>query len=237
MKALIVMVFGFVLFLVVIMSPVSRQSLALQNANTASIPTNTRNPTRFRTVIILPIFTQAAYSTHGFYWFYSGKCGSKCLTVPIPKKFESSYITGGGAMDTLLDLKLPTVTDLQVDKNPSILDKYDKVILLHNEYVTKKEFDAIVRHPHVIYMYPNALYAQVKVNYDKNTIMLVRGHGYPQRNIRNGFAWTFDNSRYEYDTACTGWHFDKIKNGYMLDCYPQLALQNNDVMLREMILI
>lgn len=237
MKTLIAIFFGVVLFLVVIMSPVSRQIFALQNANTVSMPTNIRNPIRYRTVIILPVFTQAAYGTHGFYWFYSGKCDTECLTVSIPKKFEPSYVTGGGVTSTLLDLGLSTVTDLQVDKDPSILDKYNKVILLHNEYVTKKEFDAITHHPNVVYLYPNALYAQVKVDYDKNTITLVRGHGYPQRNIRNGFGWTFDNSKYEYNTDCTDWHFDKIKNGYMLNCYPQLVIQNNYAMLYKMKLI
>ncbi|MDE1728966.1 MAG: hypothetical protein KGH81_07315, partial [Thaumarchaeota archaeon] len=93
------------------------------------------------------------------------------------------------------------------------------------------------RHPNVIYLYPNALYAQVSVNYDKNTITLARGHGYPQKDIRNGFGWAFDNSKYEYNTACENWQFYKIKNGYMLDCYPQLAIQNDSLMIEKMMIL
>ncbi|MGI0047224.1 MAG: hypothetical protein ACREBB_08560 [Nitrosotalea sp.] len=236
MKTLIALLFASVLFLVVMFSPVNRQ-LGFQNTSGASIPVNIAAPSRHGTVIVLPVFTQAAYSLHGFYRFYSGKCDKTCLTVPIPKTFTTSYVTGGGIDGILLDQNFSYVTDLDVDKDPSILDKYDKIILLHNEYVTKKEFDAITRHPNVIYLYPNALYAQVKVDYDKNTITLVRGHGYPQKDIRNGFGWTFDNSRYEYNTACDDWHFDKIKNGYMLDCYPQLAIQDDNLMLEKMMLL
>lgn len=226
-----------VLFLVVMISPTSRQSLALQNETASNMPMIIRSPPRFKTVVILPIFTQAAYSLHGFYWFYGKRCDTRCLTVPIPKNFVTSYVTGGGLEDTILNQGFALVTDLSVDKNPSILKKFDKVVLLHNEYVTKKEFEAIIHHPHVIYMYPNALYAEVKVNYDKNTITLVRGHGYPQKNIRNGFGWTFDNSKYEYNTSCKDWHFDKIKNGYQIDCYPQLAILDNTLMLDKMILL
>ncbi|MDE1727489.1 MAG: hypothetical protein KGH89_09565, partial [Thaumarchaeota archaeon] len=94
------------------------------------------------------------------------------------------------------------VKDQDVDKNPDILKQYKRVIILHNEYVTKKEFDAITSHPDVVFLYPNALYAQVQTNYDNDTITLVRGHGYPDSAIRNGFDWKYDNSRYEYDIDC-----------------------------------
>ena len=36
-----------------------------------------------------------------------------------------------------------SISDLELHKNPSILNKYDKIILLHNEYVSKKMFDAV----------------------------------------------------------------------------------------------
>jgi|SRR5579872_3403904 len=225
------------LFLAVQSSPVNGHVLETQNtANTGTTNNFVNLPTR-RTVVVLPIFTQAAYSPHGFYWFYDGRCGFKCLTVPIPKHFTDSYVSGGGIDDVLLDQNFTYITDLDVDKNPTILNKYDKVILLHNEYVTQKEFDAITQHPHVIYLYPNALYAEVEVNYDMNTITLVKGHGYPQKDISNGFGWMFDNSKYEYNTECENWQFYKIKNGYMLDCYPQLVIQNDNLMLEKMMLL
>ncbi|SMH72213.1 hypothetical protein [Candidatus Nitrosotalea okcheonensis] len=42
---------------------------------------------------------------------------------------------------------------------------------MHNEYVTKKEFDAITSHPDVIFLYPDALYAQVRTNYDMVSLL------------------------------------------------------------------
>jgi hypothetical protein len=119
-----------------------------------------------------------------------------------------------------------------VDKNPQILSQYDKVIVLHNEYVTQNEFVAITTHPHVIYLYPNSLYAQIYTDYNKNTITLARGHGYPDLKLRNGFDWKYDNSQFEYDTVCQNWKFDKIDNGIMLDCYPENYLANNLILLK-----
>jgi hypothetical protein len=236
MRMQLVVIFASALFLVVLLSPVNRQLLGFQNTTTSS-PINFSVPARYRTVMVLPVFTQAAYGPHGFYWFYGGRCDARCLTVHIPKNFTASYVTGGGVDDILLDQNFAHVTDLDVDRDPAILDKYGTVILLHNEYVTQREFDAITHHPHVIYLYPNALYAQVKVDYAKNTITLVRGHGYPQKDIRNGFGWIFDNSKYEYNTACEDWQFYKIQNGYMLDCYPQLAIEDDSLMLEKMMLL
>ncbi len=121
-----------------------------------------------------------------------------------------------------------------MDQNPDILKKYDTVILLHNEYVTKKEFDAITNHPNVIYLYPNALYAEITINYEQNSITLLRGHNYPESKIRNGFDWKFDNSILEYDIDCQKMGFDKIDNGWMLNCYPERAIHQSKVLL-EMI--
>ncbi|MGB9002378.1 MAG: hypothetical protein WCC52_01040 [Nitrosotalea sp.] len=236
MRMQLLVLFASALFLVVLFSPVNRQLLGFQNASVGA-PINFSGLFRYKTVMVLPVFTQAAYGPHGFYWFYGGRCDARCLTVPIPRNFTASYVTGGGVDGMLLDQNFVHVTDLDVDRDPAILDKYDRVILLHNEYVTQREFDAITHHPHVIYLYPNALYVQVKVDYTKNTITLVRGHGYPQKDIRNGFGWIFDNSKYEYNTACEDWQFYKIQNGYMLDCYPQLAIEDDSLMLEKMMLL
>jgi hypothetical protein len=116
------------------------------------------------------------------------------------------------------------VTDITVDRNPDILKKYNEVIVLHNEYVTQKEFDAITSFPNVTYLYPNALYAKITANYTSNTITLIRGHGYPDPSIGNGFDWKLDNSKYEYDTYCDNWQFYSVDNGQMLNCYPEFRL-------------
>ena len=171
-------------------------------------------------VYVYPIFTQGAYGDHGFYDYYNKKCGPECLTLPIPSKFVPRYGASMTATIVLSLLNYSHITDVQVDKNPDILKKYHKVIVLHNEYVTKREFDAITSHPNVIYLFPNALYAEVRTDYANNTFTLIRGHGYPIPSIVNGFDWKFDNSNLEYDVNCENMTFTIIPNGKMLNCYP-----------------
>ena len=120
------------------------------------------------------------------------------------------------------------VTDIDVDKNPQILKNYDTVIVLHNEYVTKKMFDAISTHPNLIYLFPNALYAEIDVNYDDNTMTLIRGHNYPELSIANGFDYEIEKKfhNYEYDTECLDWEFIEFENGFHLNCYPDGIIFN-----------
>ena len=171
-------------------------------------------------VFVYPLFTQGAYGDHGFYDYYDKKCGPECLTIPIPSKFVPRYGASMTASIVLSLLNYSHITDVQVDKNPDILKKYHKVIVLHNEYVTKREFDAITSHPNVIYLFPNALYAEVRPDYANNTFTLIRGHGYPISSITNGFDWKFDNSNLEYNVSCENMTFTIIPNGKMLNCYP-----------------
>lgn len=186
-----------------------------------------------KTVVIYPIFTASAYNQPGFYNYYSGQCDSNCLTVPI-KLILRAEIGGNGAQILKL-LNYKFLSDIDVDKNPDILKKFDKVILLHNEYVTQKEFDAITSHPKVIYLYPNALYAKIEVNYDQKTISLIRGHGYPDKTINNGFDWIYDNTHpYEYDIECDNWNFYDIPNGKMLNCYPDKLIYENSTLLKKL---
>lgn len=173
------------------------------------------------TVVIYPIFTQSAYSENGFYYYYHKLCDEKCLEVQIGQIGDGNYNSSDISYQILKILGYPIITDVDVDRDPTILDSYNKVILLHNEYVTKKEFDAITSHPNVIYLYPNALYAEVQYDKDSNKIKLIRGHNYPEQNITNGFEWEFDNSSQEYDTECFNWQMNEVKNGLMLNCYPE----------------
>lgn len=178
-----------------------------------------------KTVVVFPIFTDSAYKEPGFYTYYREECDAKCLTVKIRNSFLPQ--ANPNAVQILKLLGYSFITDVDVDKNPSVLDKYNKVIILHNEYVTKKEFEAITSHPNVIYLYPNALYAEVKPDYTKNTITLIRGHNYPKQEIRNGFDWKFDNSQLEYDRDCKKMQFDRVDNGWMLNCYPENVIHKS----------
>ncbi len=172
-------------------------------------------------MVIYPIFTQTAYSENGFYYYYHKSCDEKCLEIQIKQIGDGNYNSSDISYQILKILGYSIITDVDVDRDPTILDSYDKVIVLHNEYVTKKEFDAITNHPNVIYLYPNALYAEVQYDKDSNKIKLIRGHNYPEQNITNGFEWEFDNSSHEYDTECLNWQMNEIKNGLMLNCYPE----------------
>jgi len=189
----------------------------------------TNNPQN--TIVILPTFTAMAYSENGFYSYYKQECDTNCLTVEIDS-YQLGYHGSDNAVKVLKLLGYSFVTDVDVDKNPNILSKYDKIILLHNEYVTRNEFDAITNHHKVIYLYPNALYAEIKTNYDKNTITLVRGHNYPIPEIKNGFDWKFDNTVFEYDIECKDMYFYNIANGFMLNCYPEHMIYKNKVLLK-----
>ena len=201
----------------------------VQNERTSQI--SVQHDTK-KSVVIIPVFTASAYSERGFYSYYAGNCDTTCLTSIIYTDVPLGYTASGKAVDLLESLGYYTLTDIDVDKNPKILSQYDKVILLHNEYVTQKEFDAITTHPHVIYLYPNALYGKIIANYPANMMTLVRGHNYPDAKIRNGFDWKFDNSNLEYDTQCSNWKFYNVTNGIMLDCYPENRLVHNTELLK-----
>jgi len=175
------------------------------------------------TAVIFPIFTQGAYDWKGFHDYYSGRCGS-CLKVPIHDSYDKLFSASGNGFRILEFLGYEVIDDVEIDKNPDILLRFDKIILLHNEYVTKTEFKAITSHPNVIYLYPNALISMVKSDYSENTITLVRGPGFPNPDIFNGFDWKYDNSEFFNDWECNDWEFYPIENGHMLNCYPETFL-------------
>lgn len=190
---------------------------------------NTKN-----VVVIKPAFTAMAYSLNGFYKHYFHKCDTSCLTVKFSEKSVNQYNIAFNGIAMLSYLDYPIISDIDVDKNPGILNKYSTVIVMHNEYTTQKEFDAITHHENVIYLYPNSLYGKIETNYKNNTITLIRGHGYPDSNITSGFNWNLDNTRFE-STICDNhnWQFLKIPNGYMLNCYPEKIIKTNHDLLEQ----
>ena len=176
-----------------------------------------------KAAVVWPIFTDSAYDSPGFYDYFSGECDS-CTTTKISDG-ELDYNSSVNGYQLLTLLGYSPITDIDIDKNPSILKKYDKIVMLHNEYVTRTMFDAITSHPNVVYLYPNALYAEIEVDYDNDTITLIRGHNYPEQEITNGFDWEFDNTHpYEYDNNCEQMIFYKIADGWMTSCYPETPL-------------
>jgi len=198
-----------------------------------------------KVAVVYPIFTASAYQgsnpaipaeEHGFYAYYQGRCDD-CTTVKIisENNYEKlTYSASGMGIQVLALLGYTTLTDIDVDQNPNILKEFDMIVMLHNEYVTRTIFDAVTDHPNVLYLYPNALYAEIEVDYNDNTITLIRGHGYPQPEIANGFGWEFDNTRPdEFDNTCENMEFYKIENGWMTNCYPDVLMKENRMLLIE----
>ena len=198
------------------------------NPETSGVVKSTLKPNE-GTVVIYPIFTSAAYQDGGFYDYYSGDCDESCITDISFDTPVFSYTSSGLESQILYHLGYEFLTDIEVDQNIDLLQNYDTVILLHNEYVTKKMFDAISGHPNLIFLAPNALYAEIEVDYDTNTITLIRGHNYPEFEIYNGFDYAVEEKfhHYEYENTCLDWEFIEIENGFHLNCYPGATLHKN----------
>ena len=181
------------------------------------------------TLVIYPIFTANAYKDGGFYNYYKGKCDESCLKVRIDAEhFRGQSSTN--AFNVLVNLGYEWTADTWIAMKPDKLKDYDRIILLHSEYVTKEMYDNIRSHPKVIYLYPNALYAEVEFDQDNGWIQLIKGHGY--KNKMNAFDFPFDNSQLEYNTDCQEpLFFYKIDNGWMLNCFPESAILWNKNLL------
>ena len=179
-----------------------------------------------KAIVIFPILTQNAYKDGGFYDYFKGKC-STCNVVSLrPLEINATYTTGLNSFDFLEQLHYPFITDITVDKHPEILADYDKIILLHNEYMTKNEFNAIKNHKNVIYLYPNSMYVEVAVDYEKLTMTLVRGHGYPEKQILNGFDYE-TSSQHEYDFNCKHYQWEARQNGIQPTCWPEFLIKSD----------
>lgn len=177
-------------------------------------------------VYVEPTFTQSAYQPNCFYDYYSNHSLVKDLVCPISDKSSERVNTADSrnAQIILTALGVGHITDEDLTNGMRINDR--TIILLHNEYVSQTEFNYLnSSEPDVIYLYPNAMFAQV--DYSNHTISLVRGHGYPSANITNGFNWVYENSQYElhgnprtYD-QCNGVdRWNTLPNGdRQLNCY------------------
>ena len=186
-------------------------------------------------LVIIPTFTSSAYAPFGFYDYYNERCGEQCLTVKIVSEDKLDYKSSANGVKILNLLGYDSISDLELHKNPNILNDYKKIIVLHNEYVSKIMFDALTLHKNVVFLYPNALYAEIEIDIPNNQITLIRGHGYPESTIVNGFNWENENTHpYEYDNECNNFEFYKIPNGFMLNCYPEQAIWQNSSLLKAL---
>jgi hypothetical protein len=191
---------------------------------------------RFSIAIIKPTFTAAAYS-NSFYKFYTlfmhtppGKnvtTDLNLLSSKIPKQ-----LTPTSSVFTMLFLpyhlkkllpqsNIDSLTDADVDgsSGPSDIfvkneldNKYEVLILGHQEYVTQKEYDNLKRFVAnggtLIALDGDLFHAEVKYDKRTQTVSLVEGHGWT---FNGKSAWKSVNQRWKKDTS------DWVGSNYL--CY------------------
>ena len=179
---------------------------------------------KFNIALIKPTFTAAAYS-NSFYKFYllfshipavtNVTTHLNLLSNKVPKQLTpSSSALSMSFLSHHLKLLLPKSTidvlnDADVDRGSIFLEngitnnnKYDVLIIGHQEYVTQREYDNlkqfVANGGTLIVLDGNVFYAQVR--YDRNTdfVTLVKGHGWT---FNGKSAWKSVNERWKKETS------------------------------------
>jgi len=180
---------------------------------------------RFNIALIKPTFTAAAYNS-AFYKFYflfihtSARTNItthlNLLSSKIPKQLMSLSSSASTLsflprhLKTLLpQSNINVLTDADVDsgspifvKNGITSNRYDILIVGHEEYVTQKEYDNlkqfVANGGTLIVLDGNAFYAQVKYNRNTDVITLVKGHGWA---FDGKSAWRSVSERWKKETS------------------------------------
>jgi N,N-dimethylformamidase beta subunit-like protein len=179
---------------------------------------------KFNIALIKPTFTAAAYD-NSFYKFYilfshipavtNVTTHLNLLSNKVPKQLTpSSSALSMSFLSHHLKLLLPKSTigvlnDADVDRGSIFLEngiinnnKYDVLIIGHQEYVTQREYDNlkqfVANGGTLIVLDGNVFYAQVR--YDRNTdfVTLVKGHGWT---FNGKSAWKSVNERWKKETS------------------------------------
>src|ERR1051326_7050008 len=179
---------------------------------------------RFNIAFIKPTFTAAAYNS-AFYKFYflfihaSARTNItthlNLLSSKIPKQLTpSSSASTMSFLPRHLKTLLPhsninVLTDADVDsgspifvKNRITSNRYDILIVGHEEYVTQKEYDNlkqfVANGGTLIVLDGNAFFAQIKYNSNTDIITLVKGHGWA---FNGESAWRSVNERWRKEKS------------------------------------
>jgi plastocyanin len=158
---------------------------------------NSTNSFRNRFAVVDPVFTSGAYNDGGFYQFYpkyanvsdgtTVKTDLDLLTSQIPdNNIESKKMTQFllNHLSALTNMTVYDISDEDVDAGyifePDGSNAFDVLFLLHNEYVTDKEYNNFKRFVSnggtIVFLDGNVLYAEVQYDNDMHTVTLVKGH-------------------------------------------------------------
>lgn len=197
-----------------------------ENKSEIHSPENNSHTLEFeksKIALVKPTFTDAAYHTNAFYYFYkmyknvpentNVTTNLNMFTSNLSSKQEGHVLNVYAMLDLIKNLKWITnnsnitiLSDQEVDskliftKNGSNL--YDIIILGHQEYVTQDEYDNLKKFVSnggtMILLDGNAFYAQVKHDTSTNQITLVKGHGWA---FNGKSAWKSVDERWENETS------------------------------------
>lgn len=211
--------------------------------------------------LIKPTFTGAAYhiSFYRFYFLYVSIPHSR-KNVTTDLNLLSSKVTNqttrSSSAFTFIYLpkhlrtifpesRIDVLTDADADYGLIFFNngtnKYDLIILGHQEYVTQREYDNLKRFVSnggiIVLMDGNVLYAQVKYNRNTHTITLVRGHGWA---FNGKSAWRSVHERWPNETSqwignnylCFSCNITFTNNPFQYKHHEEQYLTNhNDVIL------
>jgi hypothetical protein len=197
--------------------------------------------------IIKPTFTAAAYhkSFYKFYFLYSSLPPHARKNITSDLNLLSSEVTNrttrsssAFSIDYLTEhlktskSKISVLTDADADNVNSLFfvngtNKYNILILGHQEYVTQQEYDNLKHFVSnggtLVLMDGNVFYAEVKYDRNTHTTTLVKGHGWAY----NGkSAWKSVGERWANETS--QW---VGSNSFCFSCYVIFA--NNPFQYRH----
>ena len=190
----------------------------ITTANTTASSTRSAATSIKRIAFVAPTFTTAAYNDK-FYVFYRLKeivphgvnvtknlnlLTSRVIDLP-PRLIKNAYLGLTSNLQVITDEDVNNgsiFTRQNIDGNVSYVNKYDVLILGHQEYVTQKEYDNLKHFVEnggtLILLDGNVFYAQVSYDRHHHTITLVKGHGWAFNGIT---AWKSLGERWAKETS------------------------------------
>ena len=147
-------------------------------------------------------------------------------------------------INVLTDADVDSGSPIFVKNNGITSNRYDILIVGHEEYVTQKEYDNlkqfVANGGTLIVLDGNAFFAQIKYNSNTDIITLVKGHGWA---FNGESAWRSVNERWRKETSqwlvsnylCYSCKITFLNNPFGYKHHEEQYLTNpNDMILNEL---